>query len=245
MHALTNAIATTQANASSPQGFGGVATILLAIWCYQSRKNAIGGWLMLFQTQIYIGALVTCYSIYTLWNGFLPSTWRGDGRYTAYLIATIPSFLMVFVNAATAFLLFRYRTWNLVRILRVLLAVHLMFVLVRVAIDVALFKDDSIFAIIQAIGLCIWLPYLFLSKRVNAVFNTHTFQDASGWMHPNAKSAQKLFGRAYALEKNGRTKEALALYEALHLKFPNSEGGNAAKLCADALKKKLETGLVT
>lgn len=160
------------ANATQNPAAGTGIFIAFAIALYLSRRRAIGGWLLYFYFQLYIGILISLFFIPQIISNLDPNQWDDSFLYVMSFLSVVPVLVLQLLKVAIAtFLLFQRNKRN-VKYLR-----NIIFCLVlantgAVIIDLLYFKDDpSIFfdAIILIFAI-IWLLYFWKSQRVKMVF---------------------------------------------------------------------------
>lgn len=156
----------------APRSGGGGLLFALAI-AYLSRRRAIGGWLLYFFVQLYLGfaisiALATAITLPSL----APSGWDNATLYVFFFLSTVPFFVATCVEVIAATLLLRRRTEAALVFLRRTLVGLLIVGAASVAIDVVYFSDDpgTIFDVIAFLFSCIWTAYFYKSNRVRLVF---------------------------------------------------------------------------
>ena len=104
---------TTQNNSSNnPTGLIGILIIAL---CLSKRKQAIGGWLLYYFSQVFLGLLITI--IFTLIGiaNYNPTSWDNQYRYGLFIISTVPNILIDLCLTGVSLGLLISRTWKWVR----------------------------------------------------------------------------------------------------------------------------------
>jgi hypothetical protein len=102
-----------------------------------------------------------------------PGGWR-----ELFLISTVPTLVLTLAQAAVATFLLKIRSWDLVILLRWVLAADIVVVLASTVIDVKFFPDNLPLDFITLVPSIIWLAYFFRSTRVQRVFKTHDWSPA-------------------------------------------------------------------
>ncbi len=136
--------------------------ILWAIVSYSRRKEEIGGWLFFYYGQLYLGSVLT---VLLLLANFQPAD-------PLYLFTIVPLSAIIIAQAVVAHRLRRTRDPAYLIPLRRILWAHLLFAIIKIAIDS---KYSPIATILDGIGViwpALWLPYFYRSVRVGHVFVT-------------------------------------------------------------------------
>jgi hypothetical protein len=158
---------------SSPLGWVGVLLILI-IWyiCASRRKKEIGGWLLYYYIQLYIGAITVVLITVRSIDNYLPETWVNEpDLYPFFLLTAVPGLLLYCAQFAVAEKLRLSRNYAYVPILRYILFADLVSSLIATAINNKYFEGSSIgFTMMIIIWPIIWIPYFYFSKRVKGVF---------------------------------------------------------------------------
>lgn len=160
------------ANATQNPAAGTGIFIAFAIALYLSRRRAIGGWLLYFYFQLYIGILISLFFIPQIISNLDPNQWDDSFLYVMSFLSVVPVLVLQLLKVAIAtFLLFQRNKRN-VKYLRNIIFCLVLASTGAVIIDLLYFKDDpSIFfdAIILIFAI-IWLLYFWKSQRVKMVF---------------------------------------------------------------------------
>ena len=147
----------------------------LIIWliCAARRKREIGGWLLYYYIQLYMGLLVTLLVAAFSFHNYLPSTWATHiSLYPLFLLSTLPALVILPLQLVFAERLRLSRDYRHVYSLRIVLWVDLAAAIIASIIDASFFKANLVFDVLALIWPLIWLPYFYKSKRVVRVFQT-------------------------------------------------------------------------
>jgi hypothetical protein len=151
------------------------STILIV---FLSRKSAIGGWLLLFYVQTYVGILVTLLMLRIILSDMDPSDWESSKNYIFHLISLLPIFIYLFVEAIVATRLLFHRNQASVIFFKKLLIAGLAIFGLSLTIDLAVFKEESMIirSIMSLIFAAVWTLYFWTSRRVDWVLaNDYTW----------------------------------------------------------------------
>jgi len=149
-------------------------SLILIILCVARRKREIGGWLLYYYIQLYSGTIFSIILLLISFQNYLPLTWGGvTGLYLLFLLSTIPSIVILFLELIYAERLRKSRSFAHIRPFRTVLWFHFGFAVLGLLIDLMVFQDNVPLAVIGLIFPTIWLLYFYYSKRVARVFRTH------------------------------------------------------------------------
>lgn len=170
-------------NQTITPGFGGFLSLLLIITCVTRRKYAIGGWLLYFFIQLYLAVLVRLIVTTIYLHNYNPFNWEDISQYSLYCLSTIPTTLILIAQGVIAVFLIskKHRFWSTVNIFRLALLADMVFNMIAIPIDLALWPDAVVFSILGLIWPLIWLPYFSFSKRVKSIYLLHD------WLEPIKK----------------------------------------------------------
>ena len=155
---------------------GGIGAIIMWYICSSRRKQEIGGWLLYFYIQLYIGVIITVVALAVSFKNYLPATWAAEPQlYPLFLLSMVPAVIIFPVQLVIAEKLRRSRDSHFVAMLRYALWADLLLTALATAIDQKYFPDNLALDIFAFIWPVIWIPYLHMSKRVKAVFVTKTW----------------------------------------------------------------------
>ena len=168
---LCCAPAFAESSSPSPPPFGGCIGILVIYICVKRRTQEIGGWLLYFYIQLYVGAVAVLGAVAMNYQNYLPSSWSAaPSLYWLFLASTVPGQLVMPAQLVLAEMLRRSRDPRYLSWLRAALWIDLLSVAAALAIDAEYFRDNLIFDGLALAWPVVLLPYLYVSKRVNRVF---------------------------------------------------------------------------
>lgn len=153
-----------------------VTFIVVAFVCYFRRKEAIGGWLLLFFSQMYIGATVVLLrSIPIVARAFPGTSTAPASVYKLVLLVTLLRLIAHAVLATVSTFLLRERSPLWVERLRFALETALLLNGATLMIDFLRFPSTLVRNFVGWLVLLAWLIYFFLSVRVRMVFFSKTW----------------------------------------------------------------------
>ncbi|HYM78776.1 MAG TPA: hypothetical protein VE377_22585 [Candidatus Dormibacteraeota bacterium] len=175
-------LAASGSNQYTPTFPGGIVAWIV---CNARKRNEFGGWLLYFYWQLYSGVIVTAIFFAINFQSYVPENFEHRATHYLFLASTVPVIVIFALQAAVATMLISVRTWDMLRLLRGLVAAAVIAAVASVAIDAKYFPDDLALGILMTlIPECIWLAYFFASKRVEHVFKTHDWDTAVEVIHP-------------------------------------------------------------
>ena len=148
-------------------------SVFFIVLCISGRKQAIGGWLLYFYCWIFAVLFISVRDIALHPNVFSPSFRSDSLNHEALVLAVFPRLLVYLAVAGIAVVLLIKREWVWVERLRVALLAGVIIAGFSLWLDVRYFPKSTYFNSLRWIGLCSWLLYFFVSKRVQRVFRTH------------------------------------------------------------------------
>jgi hypothetical protein len=153
---------------------GGLFEVLIGgVISYVRRKEEIGGWLLFFYIQLYVGLAASLLILPFFIGDFLPGKWGGvTARYVAFLSIAVSALVIYVTQFVVAHKLRRSRDGAYLRPLRRVLALNLVVSIAVLLVDI---KYDSIgifSAAFMVLWAAVWLPYFHRSIRVGHVFVT-------------------------------------------------------------------------
>ena len=176
--------AATDSAQSPPVPGGAIGALVMWYICPIRKDKEIGGWLLYFYIQLYLGVIVSLIVFAATFSAYEPSTWaKAPDLYPMFLLSAVPGLLLLPAQLVVAEILRRSRDIKWVSILRYVLMADLVMSIVAIAIDTKYFKESVVFDFIGVIWPTIWLPYFYLSKRVRRVFELHD------WLTPAVPAA--------------------------------------------------------
>jgi hypothetical protein len=159
--------------------------IIPALICNARKRKPIGGWLMLFYWQLYSGLLITGIFFATNIQSYVPENFDSSTKFRLFLASVVPGLLLFAVKCAVATLLLSARTWDMLRLLRLVMLGELLADVIGSVIDVAYFPDNvAINLVLTIIPGLIWLAYMFRSKRVQHIFYLQDWDVAVDSIYP-------------------------------------------------------------
>jgi hypothetical protein len=151
--------------------FGGCIGILVIYFCVKRRTQEIGGWLLYFYIQLYVALIAEVAVVITGLENYIPGSWAAaPGLYWWFLASTMPAQVSTVAQLILAETLRRSRDATWLAWLRAAFWLDLVFVGLALAIDAKLFRDNLALDGMALLWPMIWLPYLYISKRVKRVF---------------------------------------------------------------------------
>lgn len=165
--------ASTDTSNSSPLGWvGAVLILIIGYICASRRKKEVGGWLLYYYIQLYIGAITVVLITARSSNNYLPETWASDpDLYPLFLLTAVPGLLLYFAQFAVAEKLRMTRNYAYASILRYILFADLASSLIATVINNKYFEGSSAgFTMMIIMWPIIWITYFYFSKRVKSVF---------------------------------------------------------------------------
>jgi len=154
-----------------------VTWIILWLICYNRRKEDIGGWLLFYYIQLYVGIVITLLVLPFSVESLLPSRWVGaPGLYALYLLANLPVLAILFAQVIVAHRLRRSRDPAYLVPLRRILWAALLLSAVKLGIDIKFFQLTLELDALAVLWPACWLPYFYRSIRVQHVFVTKDWQ---------------------------------------------------------------------
>jgi hypothetical protein len=159
-----------ESNSTSKPAYGGVWGVTILV--YFTRKFMIGGWLLLYYCQVYGGLFFTIFMIVLSWQDYLPSGWEDKGLYGLFIISTIPSLLILFIEAIIASLLLQKRNQNshYINFLKKVLITAACVDGLSALIDAIYFPNNFDLKLVVGVVNLFWFFYFKHSRRVFFVF---------------------------------------------------------------------------
>ncbi|MGD0949303.1 MAG: DUF2569 family protein [Candidatus Binatia bacterium] len=158
---------------SSPAGGGIIGALIMWFICNRRRTQEIGGWLLYYYIQLYVGVVLTVVITAISFDNYLPASWNdAPNLYPLFLLSTVPALLLLPIQLGVAEKLRKSRDYSWVHILRYVLWIDFAGAVVATFIDLNYFADNLTFDALALVWSLVWLPYFYVSKRVSRVFNT-------------------------------------------------------------------------
>jgi len=169
--------ALAQSQTTNPSKIGGPIAGAVIAWaiCYRARKKPIGGWLLYYYLQLYIGFIYIALTTLAVIEHYTPANWDDSSVYTLYLISTIPTDIGHLAEVVVASLLLapKFRNKITVNWLRGVFGYLFVFSLLGLSIDISNWPDSVVYDFIGLAWPTIWFFYFTNSRRVNLVFKTN------------------------------------------------------------------------
>jgi hypothetical protein len=170
---FSQAFAADGSNSAPSSGIGGIGALIMFYICASRSRKEIGGWLLYYYIQMYIGVIITVTVFLFSFNNYRPSSWSGNtSLYLLFLLSLMPGLLLQPLQLIVAEKLRFSRNFQFVKYLRYVLWADLAFLAVSTIIDIGYFPSSIPFDVIGFLWPIIWLPYFYKSKRVRSVFET-------------------------------------------------------------------------
>ncbi len=151
----------------------GLPGALLMWWiCSRRKEQPIGGWLLYFYINLYVGGAVGLALIALSLKNYVPAAGVSPSLYWLWVIAVAPSQVLLIAQVVIGSILLKKREWKWVNYLRLAFALDVAFALLAIFIDQAHFEDNLIFDFLVLGVSTIWLLYFWRSVRVRRVFKT-------------------------------------------------------------------------
>lgn len=147
----------------------------LVVWyvCAKRKTREIGGWLLFYYIQLYVGAGVAIVLSLASLDSYRPAAWsENPSAYPLLLLASLPVLGAVLGQVAVAHKLRKTRDGKLLFVLRNMLWAYIAASLVAGLVDSAVFPDAMEMDLFSAFVGAVWLAYFYRSERVRKVFET-------------------------------------------------------------------------
>lgn len=175
----------TTSSSTSPAPLG---LIIVGLICNAKKRNPIGGWLLFYYIQLFIGVILwllfTLILMDTLAQNLNINYWDQIIQYILYLLTTIPSDILLFIELIFASMLLnkKFRNRKIYNWLRITIAATFGFSLLALAVDSYYWPENSIFDILAIVTSGAWLLYFTFSARARMVFIENNWDPDS--IHP-------------------------------------------------------------
>jgi hypothetical protein len=180
---LTLALFAASNNGYTPTAPGG---IIAWVVCNARKKHEFGGWLLFFYWQLYSGIVLTIVFFSMNFQSYVPDNFDDPSRYYLFLGSAAPTIVILALQAAVATIMISVRTWDLLRLLRWLIAAQVVAASIGTLIDIKYFPDNVALGIILTLTPeILWLAYFLKSKRVLHVFKSHDWDLAVNSIYPS------------------------------------------------------------
>ncbi len=192
------------AASSSPSYMPGLVALgpLWMYWLCNSQKHkAIGGWLLYFYIQIFVGVpLVFGVFLITAVPHLQASRWHDQTAFALFMLKSILPLVMFMAEATMATILLKKREGMMVNLLRGLFVADLLSAVFCVAINWMYWPSTAVRSMAGLLWPVLWLGYFSYSKRVERVFKTHDWESVPniGGQVPTAPEARTLTNQSFA-----------------------------------------------
>src|SRR5208282_371945 len=194
------AIPALAAKSSSPSYVPGLVALgpLWMYWLCNSQKHkSIGGWLLYFYIQIYLGVLlVVAVFLVSSLPQLEASRWTDQTAFALFTLKSILPVVMITAQAIMATVLLKKREWMMVNLLRGVFVADLLSAVICVAIDAIYWPSMLVRGMAALLRPIIWLGYFSYSKRVQRVFKTHDWESVAVTQVSIAPEAGGIAGRS-------------------------------------------------
>ena len=158
-------------------------TALGPLWmywlCNSQKHKSIGGWLLYFYIQIYVGVPIV-FGAFLIWT--LPhlqaNRWHDQTAFALFTLKSILPLVMITAQAIMATVLLKKREWAMVNLLRGLFVADLLSAIFGLGLDWIYWPSAMVSGMLGLLWPAIWLGYFGYSKRVERVFKTHDWETA-------------------------------------------------------------------
>lgn len=146
-----------------------ILIVIVFLICYRARRRPVGGWLLFYYINVYVGALAISYIA------------LAD---IASIINYYPHYLADIAEIIVASFLInkRFRSISTVNLLKGIFVFSFIFSIIALGIDLVRWGKFDPFDIIEMFCPVIWFLYFTFSKRVNLVFKRNEWD--SGYFYP-------------------------------------------------------------
>lgn len=159
---------------------------IIVAWliCNGAKRSPIGGWLLFFYWQLYSGLLMTALFFSMNIQSYVPENFDSNEKYALFVFSAVPTIILYLAQLVVGTMLLSVRTWDLLKLLRWLIAAEIVAAIVSTVIDVNFYPDNVGLNFLTIVPESLWLAYLFRSVRVKHVFKTHDWDVAVNSMYP-------------------------------------------------------------
>ena len=151
-------------------------SVAFIVVCIAGRRQAIGGLLLYFYYWIFALLYISLRDIALHMEVFSPSFRSPLMNHEALVLAVFLRLFVYLAVATVAIVLLVKREWVWVERLRLILLAGVLIAGLSIWLDVRYFPRSIRWNGTRWIGLCYWLGYFFVSKRVHHVFRTHDWE---------------------------------------------------------------------
>ena len=120
-------------------------------------------------------------------QSYVPENFDSTKKYLLFLASAVPDLALYLVMVGVGTILLSARTWDILKLLRWVIAISVLVKIVAAAVDVTYFPDSldlNFLSYLSIVTESIWLAYLFRSTRVKHVFKSHDWETAVNSIYP-------------------------------------------------------------
>jgi len=117
-------------------------------------------------------------------QSYVPENFDSSEKYFLFVSSAVPTLILYLAQLVVGTMLLSVRTWDLLKLLRWLIAAEIVAAIVSTVIDVNFYPDNVGLNFLTIVPESLWLGYLFYSVRVKHVFQTHDWDIAVNSIHP-------------------------------------------------------------
>ena len=169
-------------NQYTPSFPGGIVAWIV---CNSRKRNEYGGWLLFFYWQLYSGIFMTALFFWINLQSYVPENFQTSAGYFWFLVSALPTIVIFALQVAVGTILTSVRTWDLLKLLRGLIAAQVVAAGVAAFINAKYFPHNlPLGVLLTLLPESLWMAYFFTSKRVKHVFQTHDWDTAVAAIYP-------------------------------------------------------------
>jgi len=117
-------------------------------------------------------------------QSYVRENFDNDEKFALFLLSVGPSLVLYLAEVAVGTILLSVQTWDVLKLLRWLVAAQIVAGIISMAIDANYFPDNVALNLLTIIPESLWLAYLFRSVRVKHVFKTQDWELAVNTIYP-------------------------------------------------------------
>lgn len=188
MRTILGLLAFSTANSQYTPSYGPGA--LIAWWiCHSNRRSPIGGWLLYYFWQLYGGIAITAAFLFVNIESYVPENFANTRMYLLFLASVVPVIIASFAQMIAATFLLIVRSPEMLRLVKILIAVEFGTSVVGLAIEAMYYPDNLFLSAIGTVNCLLWLAYFYRSSRVQYVFCSRDWDSAVKLIYPEKARA--------------------------------------------------------